>query len=147
MLMHRSSFNNLVNELNRVLDNKLQKQYQQDDSAVESANWLPAVDIIEEPDQFVLQVDVPGVDPNEIELSMKDNVLCIMGSRVDIQKEDKKNYHRVESVRGSFYRRFTLPDTADGEQITAKSKHGVLEICVRKKKIPESRKIKIKMED
>ena len=146
MLIRRDPFT-LVNELNRLFDDKLQLSLQRDDSAVESGNWLPAVDIKEEPERFLLHVDVPGVSPEKIEISMENNILTIKGNRDDVHKEEKKNYHRIERLRGSFYRRFTLPDTADAENINAKTKQGVLEIIINKKKIPASKKIHINVSE
>lgn len=146
MLMRRDPFG-LLNELNKLLDDQYHRPLSQDDSAVEGGNWLPAVDIKEEPEQFLLQVDIPGVDPNQIEVAMENNVLSIKGEREKLHKEDKKGYHRIERIRGSFYRRFTLPDTADAEQIHATAKQGVLEIAIGKKKSAELRKIQIKVED
>jgi HSP20 family protein len=145
MLIRHNPFT-VLNEINKLFDDKL-KFSEKDDSAVESGNWLPAVDIREEPNQFLLYVDVPGVKPEKIEISMENNILTIKGERDDIQKEEKKNYHRVERIRGSFYRRFALPDTADANNIQAKTKHGILEIVINKKKIPESKKIQIQVEE
>lgn len=145
MIIRRDPFN-LLNELNKIFETQ-HRPFQQDDSAVESGNWLPAVDIKEEPDQFLLHVDVPGVSPDKIDVLMENNVLTIKGERSDIQKEDRKGYHRIERIRGSFYRRFTMPDTADSGQINAKVKQGVLEVRIGKKKTPENRKVQIKVED
>ena len=146
MIIRRDPFN-VLNELNKLFDGSIQRSWQQDDSAVESSNWLPAVDIKEEKDCFLLHVDVPGVSPDKIDVSMENNMLSVKGERDDIQKEDRKGYHRIERTRGSFYRRFTLPDTADAGQIKAKVKQGVLEVYIGKKKSPESRKIQVNIED
>lgn len=132
----------LLNDLSSILDNSL-RHGTQDDSNVESSRWVPAVDIREEADRFVLAVDIPGVNPKEVEISMENNVLTIKGSRDETTNENKRGYHRIERVKGSFYRRFTLPDTADAEQVTAKSKYGVLEIIIGKKKALQARKITV----
>lgn len=135
---------NLINELNQALSaGGLQRFVPRDDSKVESARWTPAVDIREEPEAFVLLVDVPGVDPEHIEVFMDNNVLTIKGARHDITKEEKKNYFRLERTKGEFYRRFTLPDTADAEQVSAKTRQGVLIVSIGKKKLHQARKIEI----
>jgi HSP20 family protein len=135
---------NIINELSHILDNSLQRQTTRDDTRVESSRWLPAVDIKEEPNRFILYVDVPGVDPKNIEISMERNVLSIKGTRDEtFSKEEKNNYFRLERAKGEFYRRFTLPDTADAEQINAVSRQGVLEITISKKKAVQSRKIEV----
>ena len=137
----------LLNELNNLFQNNTNRASKRDDSKVESSRWLPAVDIKEEPNQFILYVDIPGVDPNHVDISMENNVLTIKGSREDTQKEDNHSYHRIERTKGIFYRRFTLPEPADAEQIKAKSKQGVLEIAIGKKKIAQSRKIQVDIEE
>lgn len=134
-----------LNELNNFLENT--QKISRDDSKVESSRWLPAVDIKEELDQFKLYVDIPGVDSKNVDISMENNVLTIKGTREETQKEEKKSYYRVERLKGVFYRRFTLPDTADAEQINAKIKQGVLEVTIGKKKVAQSRKIEVKTEE
>jgi HSP20 family protein len=130
----------LLNDLNSILDIGLRPR---DDSNVESSRWIPAVDIKEEADKFILAVDIPGVNPADVEISMENNVLTLKGSREETINEGKQGYHRIERIKGSFYRRFTLPDTADAEQVTAKSRHGVLEVIIGKKKAMQVRKISI----
>jgi len=136
----------LLNDLNSILDTSFRPKVP-DDSNVESGRWIPAVDIKEEADKFILAVDIPGVNPKEVEISMENNVLTIKGSREETIKEDKQGYHRIERIKGSFYRRFTLPDTADAEQVSAKSWHGVLEVIIGKKKAVQARKIAIETKE
>lgn len=133
-------------ELLTELNNLLERPSQRDETSVETSRWLPAVDIKEEPDQFVLYVDVPGVDSAHIDIQMENNVLTIKGTREETKKEDKDSFHRIERIKGVFYRRFTLPNTADADQISAKTKQGVLEIVIGKKKLARARKIEIKAE-
>jgi len=95
-------------------------------------HWRPAVDIKEEQDRYVIHADIPGVQAKDIEITMDNGVLTLKGERATEKTEDEKGYKRVERVRGTFYRRFSLPDTADVENIEAKSKDGVLEIIVPK---------------
>lgn len=132
----------VLNDLNTILESGLRSK---DDSNVESSRWMPAVDIKEEADKFILAVDIPGVNPNDVEISMENNVLTVKGSREEIIDESKQGYHRIERIKGSFHRRFTLPDTADSEHVTAKSKHGVLEIVIGKKKAMQARKITVEV--
>jgi HSP20 family protein len=110
---------------------------------VTAASWAPAVDIKEEDGAYVLHADVPGVDPTDIELQMENGVLTLRGERKSEVKEEKDNYHRVERVTGSFYRRFTLPDTADAENISAKSVNGVLEVRIPKQARVQPRRIEV----
>lgn len=133
----------ILNDLNSIFESSLQRSRASDDTKVESGSWIPSVDIKEESDRFLLTIDVPGVNSQDIEISMENNVLIIKGSREELQTEDKGNYHRVERLKGSFYRRFNLPDTADAEAISANAKLGVLTIEIGKKKTQQVRKIKI----
>ncbi len=114
-----------------------------DNSDVSVSHWRPAVDIKEEDNRFVIFADLPGVDPQQIELTMEDGVLAIKGQRVDEKEEEREGFKRVERVRGTFYRRFSLPDTADSENIHAHGKDGVLEISVPKQEKLKPRKIAV----
>lgn len=114
-----------------------------EDSAIATSSWVPSVDIKEEENRFVIHADIPGVDPKDIEVTMEHGVLTIKGERNGETKEERKNYKRIERVRGAFYRRFSLPDTADAEKITAVGKHGVLEVIIPKREIAQPRKINV----
>jgi HSP20 family protein len=75
---------------------------------------------------------------------MENGVLTVQGSREETINEERSGYHRLERAKGTFSRRFTLPDTADAEQINANLENGVLEIVINKKKAVQPRKITIK---
>ncbi len=115
-----------------------------DSSDVVTSRWRPAVDIKEEKDRFVIYADLPGVDPKDIEITMDQGVLTLKGERSEETKEEREGYKRVERVSGSFYRRFSLPDTADFDHIEAKGKNGVLEITLPKHEKVQARKITVK---
>jgi HSP20 family protein len=113
------------------------------EEGVTASDWVPAVDVREENDCFVITADVPGVDPKNIDVHTENGMLVIKGERDTEKKEQRDGYKRVERVYGSFFRRFTLPDTADIEHIAAKSQHGVLEIRVPKHEKLQPRKISV----
>jgi HSP20 family protein len=102
----------------------------------ESSAWTPRVDVREEPSRFVILADLPGVDPAAIEIQMDKNVLSLKGERKSEIKEEGAKLTRVERNQGSFERRFTLPESANADGISAVGKNGVLEISIPKK--PES---------
>lgn len=108
-----------------------------------TAEWAPAVDIKEEANQFVIHADIPGVKPEDIDISMEEGVLTIKGEKKTEAETEKEGYKRVERIYGSFYRRFSLPDTANAEQISAASKHGVLEITIPKREAVQPKKISV----
>lgn len=115
-----------------------------DNSNVVTSHWRPAVDIKEEADRFVIRADIPGVDPKDIEITMEGGMLTIKGERKSEKRDEGEGYKRVERVSGSFYRRFSLPDTADAERIEAKGKNGVLEVILPKQEKVQPRRITVK---
>ncbi|HED15228.1 MAG TPA: Hsp20/alpha crystallin family protein [Gammaproteobacteria bacterium] len=134
-------FNQLSRDWNQVFDKNL---YNPDENGnLVASDWVPAVDVKEEDDCFVIHADVPGVDPDTIDIHMEAGVLTISGERHSDNVEERKGYKRVERVRGSFLRRFTLPDTAESDKITANSKNGVLEVLIPKHDKVLPRKIKV----
>ena len=108
-----------------------------------TAEWAPAVDIKEEANRFVIYADIPGVKPEAIDISMHDGVLTIKGEKSSESKTEKEGYKRVERTYGSFYRRFSLPDTANPYAISASSKNGVLEIVIPKREAVLPKKINV----
>ncbi len=108
-----------------------------------TAEWAPAVDIKEEADKFVLHADIPGVKPEEMDINMEDGVLTIKGEKKTEAKTDEEGYKRIERTHGTFYRRFSLPDTANSDAISAQSKHGVLEIIIPKRETIQPKKIQV----
>lgn len=107
-----------------------------------SAAWIPAVDICEEPTQFVLLADLPGVEPDAIEVQMDKGVLSIKGERVAPEQQEG-TLSRSERGHGSFIRRFTLPDSVDVDGIMASNRNGVLEIRIPKRSEAAPRRIQV----
>lgn len=107
------------------------------------SDWAPAVDIVEEKDRFVLRADVPGVAREDIEVAMEEGVLTISGERHTERHEDAEGVKRFERVSGKFYRRFTLPETADAEGIAARSANGILEVTIPKQPEVQPRRITV----
>ncbi len=101
-------------------------------TAADSGAWLPPVDIHEENEQFLLHVDLPGVDPKAVEITCDAGVLTIRGHRAESRREARDGYRRVERITGEFQRRFSLPESADVQNIKAKAVNGVLEVAIPK---------------
>jgi HSP20 family protein len=127
-----------------LLDPLFNEVFADDNTDVAVSNWRPAVDIKEEDNRFLIKADIPGVNPKDIEITMEDGVLTIKGERVVEKDEKREDYRRVERSRGTFYRRFSLPDTADADKIEAKGKDGVLEIVIPKHEKVMPRRITVK---
>lgn len=125
------------NEINRLSDSQ---DNGNGNSYVATSDWAPAVDILETGSAYVLLVDVPGVDPEGIDIQMENGVLSIKGERKPGATEHEA-YKRSERPRGTFYRRFSLPEATDADRIGAKCRNGVLEISIPKQQKTPLRKI------
>ncbi len=132
----------IFDQLNRELSN--QNYSSEDDATVATANWTPSVDITEDENSFKLLADIPGVKPEDIDVSMDNGVLTVKGERNTEEKTEKENFRRVERKHGVFYRRFTLPETANADKIEAHSEHGVLQITIPKQEVAQARRISVK---
>ena len=134
----------LMNRLSRDLERLFSAPGEAaDESRSSVVDWVPSVDIREEDKQFVLHADLPGVEAKDIEITMEKGVLTIRGRRVSEEREEKNGYRRVERAAGEFFRRFSLPDTADAQAIKAKSVNGVLEVVIPKQEAVLPRRIDV----
>ncbi|MFD1426057.1 HSP20 family protein [Kroppenstedtia sanguinis] len=104
--------------------------------------FLPALNVEEKADHYEIQVEIPGMEPDDVEIEVQGNTLVIRGERREERKEENR-YHLVESRYGTFQRSFTLPNNADMERITADAENGVLHVYVPKDQSREPRKIQI----
>ena len=134
----------IVDLLHRDLDRLAARRLPAADGDAAVTDWVPAVDIIEEKERFVLRADVPGVDPADIEISMDAGVLSVAGQRTHESRDEDAGLQRMERVTGRFFRRFSLPDTADAENIKAQCRNGILEVSIPK--LPEVRARRIEVE-
>ncbi len=131
----------LQDEINRLFGN-----LKGSDSSSATATWVPAVDIHEYADRFEFYVDVPGVDPNKIDLTLQDGVLTLSGQREQIHPDKQRHEAqawRTERAAGQFYRRFVLPDTVDSDKVNATGKEGVLTVTSPKQSKAQPRRIQI----
>ena len=125
--------------------NRLFTGWSTNDSSGVTADWVPTVDINEYDDRFQLFVDVPGVDPKDVEITLETGVLTISGERYRQAEREGENVisRRSERGNGKFYRRFILPDIVDAEKVKATDRFGVLEISIPKKAKALPRRIKV----
>ena len=101
------------------------------------SSWTPNVDIREDKNHLTITMDVPGVRPDEVKISLENQVLTIAGEKQAVQQEQDERWHRWERHYGRFERTFTLPSTVDAERIEATTDNGVL--TVRLPKIEKAR--------
>jgi HSP20 family protein len=132
---------NLLNQLQKELERS--QNDKPGEGMIATAEWAPAVDIKEDAERFIIQADIPGVKPEAIEVSMEAGVLTVKGEKKSEAKTEKEGYKRVERSYGSFYRRFSLPDSANGEAINATCKNGVLEIVIPKREAIKPKRISV----
>lgn len=107
------------------------------------ARWMPALDIVEQDDRFLLQLDLPGMSDEDIEIEMEDRVLRIAGERRDERETSKDGFRRTERTFGRFERTLTLPRGVDADAVEASFDRGVLEIAIPKPAETRPRRIDI----
>lgn len=107
--------------------------------------WVPAVDVREEADRFVIRADVPGVDPKDLDITMEKGVLTIRGSRDTRGGNGSEGYRHAERVDGAFERRFTLPRAVDADAVSADYRSGVLTVTIPKEPSALARRIPVEL--
>jgi HSP20 family protein len=130
----------LQEEINRLFGNA-----RENDSSSATAMWIPLVDIHEYGDRFELYVDLPGVDPSKVDLTLDGGILTLSGERAQPARKgaEESQGRRVERGHGQFHRRFVLPDTVDGEKVNAAGSNGVLMVTIPKQPKAVPRRIQI----
>ena len=108
---------------------------------------LPAIDLAHTKDAFVVRVELPGIEPKDVEISLSGRTLSIKGERKEEKEKTEDHYYMREIGYGSFERSLTLPEGADTEKITASFKNGILEISMPAEAVEESRKIEVVAEE
>ena len=134
----------LINQLQQDI-NSLFSRSGSTDSSSATAAWVPATDIAEYPDRFELAVDLPGVNLENVDLSLEKGMLTISGDRNPLKAvgEETPIRHRTERVEGRFHRRFILPESVDSDNVKASGETGVLRITIPKAPAVQPRRIAI----
>jgi HSP20 family protein len=127
----------LQNEMNRLFSTFFDPADAGGTNGASLRRWVPAMDLVEAEDHFVLRADLPGLGPDDVNLEVEDNVLTLSGERKAEHESKGEGYYRVERASGHFRRSLTLPEGVDLENIAASFDKGVLEIRIPK---PEQRK-------
>jgi HSP20 family protein len=120
--------NNIQNEMNRLFSTFFDQPEPTGRGGGER-RWVPAMDLVETADHYVLRADLPGVREDDVTVQLQDNVLTIAGQRV-AEHGPQQGYHRLERAFGAFSRSLTLPDGVDPDRIEAGFDHGVLEVRI-----------------
>jgi HSP20 family protein len=128
--------NTIQSEMNRLFNTFFEAQGP-GNSGSTLRRWIPAMDLVETQDDFVLRADLPGLTEEDVNIELEDNVLTVSGERKAEHEERKEGYYRVERASGSFSRSLTLPEGVDPNKVHATFDNGVLEVRIPK---PEERK-------
>ena len=108
-----------------------------------AGSFVPPVDVYEDEQNLVLKLEIPGLNDEDINVSVENNTLTVQGERKFEKEEKEENFHRIERRYGSFYRSFSLPTTVDTENVDATYNAGVLKLELKKKASAQPRQIKI----
>jgi HSP20 family protein len=135
--------NTIQNEMNRLF-NTLFDQPQPRERGGGERRWIPAMDLVETADHYVLRADLPGVREDDVTVQLEDNVLTIAGQRT-VEHEPQQGYFRLERAFGAFSRSLTLPDGINPDHVQARVDHGVLEVRIPKPEQKKPRQVQIRL--
>jgi HSP20 family protein len=127
--------------LNRALDQAFAAQ------SAERRVWIPAIDVVEKRDAYVMHAELPGVTASQFDISFEQNVLTIRGTKpsaIDSAKDGELRVYAAERVSGAFERSLRLPEFVDGEHIVAELANGILTVTIPKAQAAQPRKIEIR---
>jgi HSP20 family protein len=133
----------IQNEMNRLFNSFFDTPTATHSNGATFRRWIPAMDLVETEDSFVLTADLPGLSESDVNIEVEDNVLTVSGERKAEHEDRKGGYYRVERSYGSFRRSLTLPEGVDPEAVTATFDKGVLEVTVPKPEQQQPRKVQI----
>jgi HSP20 family protein len=134
-------FSTLQNEMNRLFNTVFDTPAANGGSTLR--RWMPAMDLVETEDHFVLRADLPGLSEEDVTIELEDRVLTISGERKAEHELSKEGYHRVERAFGTFSRALTLPEGIDPDAVAATFDRGVLEVRIPKPEARKPRKVSI----
>ena len=138
----------LQGRLNRLIDDAFRgwPQAAREDSGSLVGQWLPPVDVVEDKDAVQIAAELPGVKPEDVKISLENNVLTIRGEKRQAAEENSDRVHRYERSYGVFERSFTVPSTVDADHIRAAYDLGVLTVRLPKAERAKPRQIEVKVE-
>lgn len=132
---------NLQDEMTRLFVGVSPRGLDREEMA--GGSWIPSVDIFEDKDRLVLEADLPGMNREDFDISVENNVITLRGERKFEKKVDGDNYHRVERAYGSFSRSFTLPQSVTADGAAAEFENGILRVSLPKREETKARKIEV----
>jgi HSP20 family protein len=133
-----------LRRLNSVLDEAFGNWPFQQESGSITSSWYPACDVFEDKESVKIVAELPGVKPEDVKLSLENNLLTIRGEKKQEAEERSERIHRYERSYGTFERAFVLPSTVDGDKISAEYQNGILTIVVPKAERARPREIPVR---
>ena len=143
-MLYRSQFPAPAFSLRREIDRLFDDAFGAAGARSGSATWAPAVDVREHDKSLTFEFELPGLRPEQVEITADNGVLTVRGDKQSQRSENEGRHHIVERTYGSFTRSFQLPQGMDEENIEAQFENGVLTVHVPKTALPQPRKIEIK---
>jgi HSP20 family protein len=138
-----TELNTLQNEMNRLFNTFFDQPGPTSRGGVPGRRWIPAMDLVETGDHYVLRADLPGLSDEDVNIQLQDNVLTISGERKAEHETQTEGYYRLERAFGGFSRSLTLPDGVNPEAVQAHFDRGVLEIRIPKPEQKKPRQVQI----
>jgi HSP20 family protein len=136
-----------LRRLNSVLDEAFNSwPFQANDNSALTSAWLPACDVFEDKEAVKIVAEVPGVRPEDVKLSIENNLLTIRGEKKQHAEEKTERVHRYERSYGTFERTFALPTSVDPEKIAASYSNGILSVTIPKADRARPREIPVKID-
>jgi HSP20 family protein len=132
-----------LQRLNRILDEAFGGLPLSDQGSVITSTWFAPTDVSEDENSLRITMELPGVDPNDVRLSLENNVLTIRGEKKQHVDDNNERVHRFERTYGMFERTFVLPNTVDSERIDARYENGVLQVTIPKAERAKPREIRV----
>lgn len=133
-----------LQRLNRFLDDAFAGMPTAEEGSVITSSWFAPTDVTEDSNGIQISMELPGVDPDQVRLSLENNILTVRGEKKAPGEEGTDRVHRFERKYGQFERAFVLPSTVDPEKVDARYEHGVLFITVPKAERAKPREIRVK---
>ena len=129
-----------LHRLNRIMDEALTGW----NGGTLASAWTPSCDVFEDKENLKIVLELPGVKPEDVKISVENQILTIRGEKKQIAEENSERWHRYERSYGSFERTFTLPSTVDAERVQATVDHGVLTVTLPKSEKSKPREIPVR---
>jgi HSP20 family protein len=138
-----AELNTIQNEMNRLFNTFFDQPAPTGRPGTTSRRWMPAMDLVETGDQYLLRADLPGLSDHDVNIQLEDNVLTISGERKAQHDENEEGYYRLERAFGTFARSLTLPDGVNPDGVQAHFDRGVLEVRIPKPEQKKPRQVQI----